>query len=456
MNIHGSFRDPSGFLFWRDGAIYRQINTNYRETFDHLMNSGLYNSLVEAGLLVSHTETDIPPVNEATAYKVIEPEKIHFISYPYEWCFSELKDAALTTMRIEKIALKHGMSLKDASAYNIQFMNGRPILIDTLSLETYREGRPWIAYGQFCQHFLAPLALMSLSSVKLGQLSRIYIDGIPLDLASVLLPFRSKFIPSLFSHIHLHAKNQKLFSGTHFGPDKFKINLKSLTTLVEYLENIVDALSCKRDSKEWSDYYTGCSYSLSALDHKKQLISQYLDMIRPKSLWDLGANTGVFSRLASLRNIQTIAFDFDHESVEKNYLLCKKNNEINILPLLIDLTNPSPAIGWENSERMSLQERGPTDTVLALALIHHVAISNNVPMGKIAGFFKNICRTLIIEFIPNDDPQVKKLMLQRRFLCHEYSRQAFEREFYNYFSIQRSDAIGHSGRILYLMSKKEN
>ena len=192
-NIPGSFRDPSGFVFCQDSSIYRQVNIRYEEDYDYLIDSGLYETLVDSGLLVSYDEIDLGYARTDSAYKILKPESVPFISYPYEWCFSQLKDAAFTTLEIQRIALDFGMILKDSSAYNIQFIRGKPVLIDTLSFEKYHEGPSWVAYGQFCQHFLAPLALMSYRDIRLNQLFHIYIDGIPLDLASSLLPFRTRF-----------------------------------------------------------------------------------------------------------------------------------------------------------------------------------------------------------------------------------------------------------------------
>ncbi len=209
--IAGSFRDPSGFLFYQENVLYRQVNTAYRENYDLLIESGLYQALIDSKLLVSHIEEKTDATYADCVYKILKPEIVPFISYPYEWCFSQLKDAALTTLKIQKIALDFGMSLKDSSVYNIQFLKGRPIFIDTLSFEKYQEGSPWVAYKQFCQHFLAPLALMSFSDVRLNQLLKVFIDGVPLDLASSLLPAKTKLNFSLLSHIHLHAKSQKKY-----------------------------------------------------------------------------------------------------------------------------------------------------------------------------------------------------------------------------------------------------
>jgi hypothetical protein len=211
--LSASFRDPSGFLFSRGGALYRQVNRKYQQEYARLMESGLYEKLVKAGLLIPHTEVNQAPAEAENAYKVIQPERVAFISYPYEWSFGQLKDAALATLSVQKRALKRGMSLKDASAYNIQFVHGKATLIDTLSFETYKEGQPWVAYRQFCQHFLAPLALMALRDVRLSQLLRVYIDGVPLDLASELLPWNTRLNFGLLTHIHLHAGAQKKYAG---------------------------------------------------------------------------------------------------------------------------------------------------------------------------------------------------------------------------------------------------
>ncbi len=208
-----SFRDPSGFLFRRNEVLYRQVNHFYKEDYDCLMESGLYNALLEAELLIPHEEVDVEPIHPDKSYKVIKPELIRFISYPYEWTFSQLKNAALTTLEIQKIALKFGMTLKDSTAYNIQFKNGKPILIDSLSFEKYQEGQIWKPYRQFCQHFFAPLSLMSHRDIRLNQLLRIYLDGIPLDLASKLLPLKTRTMFSMLAHIHAHAKSQKHYEG---------------------------------------------------------------------------------------------------------------------------------------------------------------------------------------------------------------------------------------------------
>ncbi|MCK4351645.1 MAG: SAM-dependent methyltransferase, partial [Candidatus Krumholzibacteria bacterium] len=210
----GSFRDPNGFLYFKDGILYRQINGGYREEYELLIRSGLYDDLSRDGLLVRHEEVDDSLALTDGAFRVIRPELVPFVSYPYEWSFGQLKEAALLTLAIQKKALEAGMSLKDATAYNVQFAGFRPLFIDTLSFELYQEGRPWVAYRQFCQHFLAPLALMSYTDIRMNQLARIHIDGVPLDLASRLLPWKTRLRFSIFTHVHLHARYQRRYEGS--------------------------------------------------------------------------------------------------------------------------------------------------------------------------------------------------------------------------------------------------
>lgn len=451
--VPGSFRDPSGFLFYQDGVICRQVNAIYGDDYAHLMHSGLYAALVEADLLIPHEEVEVPFPEPAIGFKVIKPERLPFISYPYEWCFSELKDAALTILAIQKRALQFDMSLKDSSAYNVQFRKGSPVLIDSLSFERYREGEPWMAYRQFCQHFLAPLALMSYKDVRLNQLLRIYIDGVPLDLTSSLLPLRTRLVFPLLSHIHLHASSQQHFADKPVDTGSRHMSRLSFRGLIDNLESAVEGLTWAPQDTEWVDYYESSNYSVDALTHKKEVVGEFLEEMAPETVWDLGANVGTFSRIASNREIPTLSLDADPAAVERNYLACREKNETHMLPLLVDLTNPSPSIGWENEERESLLDRGPADMVFALALIHHLVISNNLPLDRMASFFSKLCDSLIIEFVPKSDSQVQRLLSTREDIFPNYTREGFENAFRGPFAIQRSVGITGTHRTLYLMKR---
>ena len=454
--VSGSFRDPSGFMFKHDGKLYRQVNQKYQEEYDLLMSSGLYDQLNKSRTLVAHKEVELTLApRPEIAYKVIQPEIIDFISYPYEWCFNQLKDAAILTLAIARRALEFGMSLKDASAYNIQFQQGRPIFIDTLSFEKYEEGTPWVAYRQFCQHFLAPLALMAKSDVRLGQMLRLHIDGIPLDLASKLLPASTRMNMGLSTHIHIHAKSQQRYADKEVSQEEVKARMSktSMLGLLDSLLSTVKGLKVETIQTEWTDYYQDNNYTQSSFEAKHQLVRTFIEKVQPKQVWDLGGNTGEFSRVASDLQIPTVCFDIDPGAVQQNYDLVKQNKEKFMLPLRMDLTNPSPDLGWHNAERESMQARGPVDLVMALALIHHLAISNNVPLVDVADYFADLGEYLIIEFVPKSDLQVKRLLASRLDIFPDYTLEGFKEAFTKSYVLLDEKPVQGSERTLFLMKR---
>jgi hypothetical protein len=446
-----SFRDPSGFVFLQDGAPYRQINACYRREYDRLVDSGLYEELVGAGLLIPHTVVDLPAPEGGL---VIRPERVAMISYPFEWCFGALKDAALVTLEIQKRAISKGMSLKDASAYNIQFQKGKPVFIDTLSFEAYEEGRPWVAYGQFCRHFLAPLLLMSYVDVRLGLAARNYVDGIPLDLASRMLPGRTRWNPSVMMHVHVHGKAQA--GGVDSSKRQARVSRTGLLGILDNLEGTVRKLSWEPKGTEWADYYEDTNYGKDGLAAKEKLVDAFLDGAGPKpaSVWDVGANDGRFSAIAASRGIATVAWDLDPAAVEKCYRRAKASEGLDLTALIQDLANPSPGLGWAHRERQSMVDRGPADVVLALAVIHHLAIGNNVPLPEIASFFAAIGSTLIVEFVPKSDSQVRRMLANRQDVFPAYTQEGFEEAFSVPFEVARREVVGGTERCLYLMKRK--
>jgi len=454
--VAGSFRDPSGFLFCRDGTLYRQINSTYKDSFELLMASGLYEELVEKKLLIPHEEASLELALDGDACKVIRPEPVPFVSYPYEWCFSQLKDAALTTLKIQWLALARGLVLKDASAYNIQFSEGRPVFIDTLSFEKYEAGRPWAAYRQFCQHFLAPLALRAYADERLSALLKTYLDGLPLDLASRLLPVRTRLKPALLIHLHLQAKAESKAGDSGSGQRQNRVSKQGMLGIVDNLRAGVAKLTWKPEGTLWGNYYDETNYSRLAFDSKRDLVTELLKQAAPEFVWDLGANTGEFSRIAAGMARQTLALDSDPAAVERHYLRCRTENETSILPLISDATNPSPGLGWDNAERDSLADRGRPDTLLALALVHHLAIGNNLPLDRIAASFATHCRNLIVEFVPKSDSQIERMLSTREDIFPDYSPRGFEAAFAERFETVRSEKIRDSDRTLYLMTRRAN
>ena len=457
--LPSSFRDPSGFVFSHGGSIYRQINNSFAQNYDSFIASGLYEKLVSRRLLVSHEgiiNDSIPTTPDC--YKLIKPQKIPFISYPYEWSFSQLKEAAMLTLRVQHEAIKHGFVLKDASAFNVQFNESKPVFIDTLSFEPYVPGSPWVAYKQFCQHFLAPLALMAHTDVELSKLMISHIDGVPLSLASKLLPFKTRLNYSLASHVHLHSKMQQQHADAAgkdatAKPKTVRLSKQGMRGLIESLANTVKKLNWKMPETEWGDYYAKTNYSERAGEEKRALVDRILGSI-PDVLTvvqDFGSNTGEFSRIAAKHCALVVSQDIDPVAVELNYRENSANGPKNILPLIQDFSSPSPAIGWGNAERSSFLERSKCDALLVLALIHHLAINNNVPLTNIAKLFAGITKWLVIEFVPKTDSQVVRLLATREDIFANYTPQGFEEAFSEYFSIVSTENVPDSERTIYLM-----
>lgn len=458
MNKHSSsFRDPSGFIFYKDTVLYRAVTKSYAEHYDLLMQSGLFTVLREKEYIIPHEECAIENFPELSdCYKVIKPFYLPFITYPYEWCFSQLKDAALLTLKIQRIALKHDMVLKDASAYNIQFYQGKPVFIDTLSFEKYTEGNPWIAYRQFCKHFLAPLLLIKYTDIRLISLLKNYIDGIDLDLAVKLLPLKAKIKPSIFMNLCVQTYYSKKYEDKDINFSKtVKIPKKKLLQMNEQLQDLISSLNISSANTEWGNYYAFTNYDEIAFKSKTDIVRSFIEQIKPETLWDLGANNGHFTRIAAETGINSLAFDIDFDACEKNYHYIKQYGLKTLLPVCFDLTNPSPSIGFANEERFSLYKRTHPDCIMALALIHHLAISNNVPLELIAQYFSRLATFLLIEFVPKTDSQVQKLLKTREDIFPFYSFEGFEEAFQKYYEILKVSSVENSERKLYLMKKKQ-
>jgi hypothetical protein len=452
----GSYRDPGGFVYRRDGVLHRQIGPASIDDWEAFVSSGLASRLVAAGRLIAYETAPITERATAEARAVIRPEPIDFISYPYEWTFGELKDAALLTLDAQLEVMASGWTLKDASAYNVQFRDARPVIIDSLSFEPLAEGAPWIAYRQFCELFLAPLALVAFRDARLSRLLRADPDGIPLDLASKLLPWRTRLNFGLLSHLHLHAGAQRRYASRRDGGKAAKaarIDRTRLKALIANLRSTVAGLEWKPTGTEWSDYADHTSYSDPATEDKSRLVGELSRRVPGGRAWDLGANTGRYSRIVAGTGKQVIAFDIDPAAAEQLYRHVRVEDRSAILPLVLDIANPSPGIGWGGEERRSLLERANADLVVAMALIHHLAISRNVPLPMIFGFFADLAPWAIVEFVPKDDPMVQLLLATRRDVFDDYSIDGFRRAAQERFTIVSQEPITESARVLFLLRR---
>ena len=456
-----SFRDPSGYVFRRDGVLYRAIQPSAAADWAAFEERGLAAALVAEGLLVSHAPVALELAPLPGAAVVIRPRELSLISYPYEWAFSQLREAALLTLEAQRRALAVGMWLRDASAYNVQFDRGRPILIDSLSFEVADLSAPWPAYRQFCKHFLAPLALMAHRDLRCGLMLRDFIDGLPLDLAAGLLPGRTR-LGGLLPHLHLHANADRRaqrtqISGASTGPrTPGRARPMSATrhlALLDSLRRAVEGLRLEPGS-HWLSYTRQTSYTEAAAGSKHEIVERMLAAAGGTVVWDLGANVGTYSDLAAGSGRQVIAFDQDPSVVELHWRNLSADARASVLPLVMDLTNPSPALGWAHQERRSLLQRGPADVALALALVHHLVIGNNVPLPRVADLMAQVGRRLVIEFVPREDPMVQQLLASRRDIFTDYAIEAFRAAFGERFTTLDEAPVTDSLRTLFLMERR--
>jgi len=457
----GSFRDPSGVVYRRDGVLYRQIHHAGRADWEAVAATGLLDCLIEDGLLVGHRQVDPEHALDDRAWTVLAPEPVPFVSYPYEWSVRQLVDAALLTLTLQERAVRVGLTLRDASAYNVQLHAGRARFIDTLSFGPRDEGAPWVAYGQFCRHFLAPLAMYRFCGTVARAMLRTHIDGVPLDEAVRVLPMRSWLQGGLVTHIHLHARATTRYAASAQGgaaPARAPtVSTTGMLGLVDSLRRTV--LACDREVRhtEWANYTAHTNYSDAAGRSKIDAVRQGLTTLAVRGplerVWDLGANTGTFARVAAAHGATVVALDIDEGAVDTHWrALASTEDPPSVLPLVQDLRNPSAALGWAHQERAALADRGPADAILALALVHHLAISNHTPLERIARWFAQLGRGAIVEMVPHGDSQVKRLLATRPGAFPDYTFEGFERAFGQHFQILERHPVADSERVIYVLA----
>jgi hypothetical protein len=408
--------------------------------------------------LIPHESASLDlAADPARAHAVLRPAEVEFVSYPYEWSFGMLRDAALLTLAVETEARAHGFTLRDASSYNILFHRGRPILIDTLSIAPAVPEAPWRAYRQFCEHFLAPLAVMAHRDIRLGELLRANLDGIPLDLAARLLPGRTRLDLGLGSHIHLHARGQRRHqrAGDEAGAKarRTTVSRSRHEALIDSLRRTISGLEWQPTGTEWADYDAGGSLD-AASSAKDAIVRSMLEAAGGIVVWDLGANVGRHAAIGASLGRRVVAWDRDPAAVERHYRSVRERGEETILPLIVDLANPSPAIGWGLAERTSFVDRADADVVLALALVHHLAIARNVPLARIADLFARLGRNAIVEWVGRDDRMVRRLLATREDVFEDYTLDGFRGAFGARFELVDEQLIPGTDRRIIRMLRR--
>ncbi|WP_298761894.1 class I SAM-dependent methyltransferase [uncultured Psychroserpens sp.] len=451
-NRHSSsFRDPSGFIFVDRGTVKRSISPLYFEQYNALKDSGFFKKLHHAGLLIMHNE-----ISTSDSEIVIEPEQISFFTYPYEWSFDMYKEAALLTLKIQKFALENEFSLKDASAFNVTFHKGRMVFIDTLSFDFYRENKPWRAYKQFISHFFGPLVLARYSGAESLKLMNTFIDGIPIKMLSSLLPYKTKLSPFLYSNIHLLAKYEDKHNEDYKGEFKAaRLTKKAQLNIVKGLYDYIKKLSLNETS-EWGNYYDKTNYNDDAFDQKATIINGWMSTLNAKVIIDIGGNDGTFVRRIDHQIQEALVCDIDNNAVDANFRYTKQQKDRFMLPFIFDVLNPSANIGFNNKERDSFLKRIKSytpDVTMALAVIHHMTLSGNIPFEMSAQFFASFSKSLIIEFPQRDDSWVQRLLNTKdEFKSHFdfYTIENFETSYSKYFSLVQKIKIENANRVMFM------
>ena len=463
-----SFRDPAGYIFESGGRLYRAVHPSAKSDIDALFESGLYRELADRSLLVRHERMADAQCKELgledgwMALRVVD--RLPVISYSCEWTDGQLRAAALLTIEIQKRALLHGLCLKDATSFNVQFIGATPIFIDILSFTTRFHADGWIAYRQFCEHFLAPLALHKYQPGT-QVLSGLSIDGIGLKLASRILPSRTWLVVGIFLHIHIHSRFINKYEG-HDGQalkndlHNAKISNSFHLQLARSLQSVINGIKPRNSGSAWINYRTCNTYNEESARLKLDFVKSVINRVKPCRVLDLGANDGFYSFEVAKMGIPCTAVERDNECCEAIYG-ASKSTETSLLvnTIRVNIVSPTPAYGWANEERTSFLSRFACDMTLALALLHHLTITEQIPFRLIANYFARLSPDLIIEYIPPDDPMVIKLLHGKAnvsdILLSQISHASFLQEFGRLFHFrEQGSGLGQAGRIMYHLKRR--
>lgn len=454
----GSFRDRQGRVFYSEGRVFRGLSATAAEAWKRVAASAFFPHYVHEGKVVGTREAALPEtlLRELAPHWVLalEHDRIPFISYPYEWSFSMLRDAALLQLDLTLAALAEDMILKDASAYNFQWRGSQPVFIDVASFEPWVPGDPWVGYLQFCQLFLYPLLLTAYREIPFQPLLRGSIDGISPEACRRMFSARDRLRPGVLKDVDLQAKLQAGFAASRarvrsdlqaIGFDKQLIvnNLKRL-------RKIVAGLSWRRESSEWVNYEDERSYGEGDRSLKESFVREAASERRWRLVWDLGSNLGEFSRVVADHAEYVVAFDVDPVVVDRMYRSLRDNGPGNILPLAMNLADASPALGWRGAERKALTQRALPDLTLSLALLHHLVITANIPLPELVDWLADLGSSLVVEFATKDDVQVQKLLRNKPDIYFDYERDVFERLLAERFRVERQVSYHGGTRTLYL------
>jgi SAM-dependent methyltransferase len=454
----GSFRDPDSRVVRSEGRVFRVLSERGLADWRGFSSSGLFAALLDEGKLIGTREADSVELGETGLHGpvagVLEHDVVPFVSYPYEWTFEMLRAAALLQLELVRRSVEAGWMLKDSSPYNVQFVGARPVFVDVGSFEPLREGEPWAGYRQFCMLFLYPLMLQAWKDVPFQPRLRGAIDGISPAECRNLLSVRDLFRRGVLTDVVLHNRLERRYAGsTRDVKGELKragFRKELIVANVGRLERHVSRLHPRRADSTWSDYELTTTYTDEDAERKRQFVADAVRAESPRLVWDIGANEGQHTRDAAATAEYVVAMDADAVVVDRLYGRLAAERSDKILPLVVNVVDPSPGLGWRGRERQALHQRGRPDLTLCLALLHHVSISGNVPVASFLDWLRDLGGAVVIEFPTPEDPMVSRLLARKRPHDHpDYRRDWFERCLEERFDVLESVELGAGCRVLY-------
>ena len=470
--VEGSFRDPSGYVFQREGRIFRAIDDECARVLREISDAGQLARLIDSKSIVdtsfvSDSELNSQLAAEQPGYEdFLEHEVLSTITFPYEWSISMLADAAIHTLDLQLELARAGFSLKDGTAYNIQFIHGDPIFIDVSSIERPKRQDIWFALGQFSQMFTFPLLLCRFAGWNLRSYFQGNLSGLGLEDVARNFSWTQRLHPRLLldltiplaMHRRSEARDRRAESDdspTRQPLDRSNADSSAQVVNLNRLKSKITKLaSSYKPQGVWSGYTGCCNYDESAEQAKRSMIESFLRSTNPARVLDVGCNTGEYSRLAAASGAEVVAIDADHDAIEMMYRQLKKKPE-RITPLVVDACNPSPGIGFMNRERPSFLDRVDADCVFALALLHHLMVSGNLPLDAVRDMFYSMTnRDLVLEFIPTDDSMFRRLMKFRVDLFESLTLEACRNVFSERFEVVDEQPVTNSKRTMLFLRKR--
>ena len=449
----GSFRDPDGRIFYGEGRrVLRALSREGATAWQDLADSGLLRRLTDQGRVVGTRIAHDVGAETLGCAAILEHERVPFVSYPFEWTFGMLRDAAVLHLELLLEALAAGVTTKDGTAYNVQWRGTAPFFIDVCSF-TRSSGGPWQGYRQFCETFLNPLLLQAYRGVDFHPWLRGRLEGVPTSQMRRLVRGRDMWRKGVVTHVVLHdllqRRNADGAQAVGAALTDAGFDLDVTRAVVAGLLRVVEGLDWLPRPSRWSGYAEERPYSAEELHHKADFVRQAVRAAAPRLVWDLGCNDGAFARVAAAHSEYVVAMDADHATVERLYRSLRGSGAKNILPLVADVTDPTPAVGWRGRERRALHDRGRPDVVLCLALVHHLAITANVPLDEILSWLGSLGGRVVIEFVERNDPMVQRLLANKAIEHADYSGETFEALLARRFSVAGRVQLPSGTRTLY-------